>query len=59
MNNSSFTLPPVVLRLLMVLATVQLIRTVMPPDLDSMLIFFSASIYSAVDSLIRSGCMAR
>ena len=40
MNNSSFTLPPVVLRLLMVLATVQLIRTVLPPDLDSMLIFF-------------------
>ena len=40
MNNSSFTLPPVVLRLLMVLATVQLIRTVLPPDLDSLLIFF-------------------
>ena len=40
MNNSSFTLPPIVLRLLIVLATVQLIRTVLPPDLDSMLIFF-------------------
>ena len=40
MNNASFTLPPVALRLLIVLAAVQLIRTVLPPGLDSMLVYF-------------------
>ena len=59
MNNSSFTLPQVVLRLLMVLATVQLIRTVLPPDLDSMLIFFLGFDLFRGGQFDRSGCMAR
>ncbi|MGB0630507.1 MAG: rhomboid family intramembrane serine protease [Alphaproteobacteria bacterium] len=38
--NNSFTLPPAVLRLLIVLAVIQLIRTALPPDLDAMLVYY-------------------
>jgi membrane associated rhomboid family serine protease len=40
MNNNSFTLPTVALRLLVVLAGIQLVRTVLPPDLDAYLVYF-------------------
>ena len=40
MNNPPFTLPPVVLRLLIVLAIVQLARTVLTPDLDILLVYY-------------------
>lgn len=40
MNNPPFILPPVVLRLLIVLAVVQLARTVLTPDLDVLLVYY-------------------
>lgn len=40
MNNNAFHLPPVALRLLIVLAAVQLLRTALTPDLDAALVFY-------------------
>ncbi|PPR12362.1 MAG: hypothetical protein CFH41_00399 [Alphaproteobacteria bacterium MarineAlpha11_Bin1] len=40
MNNNSLSLSPVTLRILIVLSAVQLVRTVLPPDLDAYLIYF-------------------
>ena len=40
MNDRNFTLPPVAVRLLLVLAGVQVLRTVLPPNLDGVLVYY-------------------